>query len=277
MSRLGLPKFRFFLLTFLFILFFWVFYFELGLLTSRRESIRGFSQEPLRIVLFSDLHAGSFRITESYIETLVDRVNSENPDIVLIAGDFAINGVIGGRSIPIEKVSQILARLKPKYGKFAVLGNHDWWNDGPKIRESLERNGIVVLENQLKKIVYGTHSAIQLIGIGDDYTGHADENLALKAFERNLPRIVLTHDPSAFLDLKMEFDFGFAGHTHGGQVNLPILGALIVPGRAPRSWARGWSKDQAGRKLFVTQGIGTSILPVRFNAPPEYVVFDFMP
>ncbi len=107
-------------------------------------------------------------------------------------------------------------------------------------------------------------------------TAHADIESAFKNTKNNFPKIVLAHDPGALLDLppKKMFDLALAGHMHGGQVSLPFLGPLITPGRAPKEWARGWT-DLSQGKLFVTNGIGTSILPVRLNAPPEVVILEF--
>ena len=81
------------------------------------------------------------------------------------------------------------------------------------------------------------------------------------------------HDPGAFLSAarEMKHALALAGHTHGGQVSLPLLGAMIIPGRSPRHWARGWVELASG-PLYVSAGVGTSILPVRFGAPPEFLV-----
>ena len=157
-----------------------------------------------------------------------------------------------------------------------MLGNHDWWSDAGSIRESLVKSGIHILENETTILSIGDHSKFNLIALGDDMTGHADQDTAFSKIKNNLPRIVLLHDPGALLDLSFQesFNLALAGHMHGGQVNIPFLGPLITPGRAPREWAKGWS-DTEGGKLFVTNGIGTSILPVRFNAPPEVVIIDF--
>lgn len=252
----------------------WGFWFEPSRLTIRRESFAAWNQEPLKVILFADLHAGAPYITLDYIESLVWRINDEKPDLILIAGDYAINHVLGGRPIEIEKVALALSHLRAKLGVFTVLGNHDWWNDGEKIRGVLEQNGIRCLDNQTRVISYGEHSKLNLIGLGDDYTGHIDSKTAFQRIDPSAPKLVLTHDPSAFLDLREKFDLGLAGHMHGGQVSLPFIGAIITPTRAPNAWAKGWVKDHAEGPLFITRGIGTSILPVRFNAPPEFAVLS---
>ena len=252
----------------------WSIFYEPGLLKIRHEKF-SWNLEPMKVVFFSDLHAGAPFIDLNYIDHMVQVINEEKPDLILIGGDLVINGVMGGKTIPFERVATSLSRMRSKFGIFAVLGNHDWWNDANLVREQLRKVGIRVLENETITLSFGAHSRFNLIAVGDEMTGHANDKSAFLKIENNLPRIVLLHDPGALLDFSSEekFDLALAGHLHGGQVNFPWIGPLITPGRAPRFWAQGWTNTDQG-KLFVTNGIGTSILPIRFNAPPEVVVID---
>lgn len=227
----------------------------------------------MRIAFFSDLHAGSPHINERYIKDLIQRINTLSPDIVLIGGDLVINGVIGGSHIPIEKVTTMLKELKAPLGIYAVLGNHDWWNDGIKIKQTLETNGIPVLDNDAKLIKVGSDFNFWLLGIGDDYTNHANAKAALSQVKSDAPRVLFMHDPSAIFQMKERFFLALAGHMHGGQVYIPGIGAIITPGSAPKDWAGGWVDFELG-SLFVSKGVGTSIIPVRFNAPPEFVILE---
>jgi len=223
-------------------------------------------------VFFSDLHAGSPNIDEDYIKRLVTRINSQNPDLILIGGDLAINNILGGQKIPFETVSKILKNLNAPLGKYAVLGNHDWWNDTDEIINGLLEAGIETLENN-SRLVEIENENFYLVGIGDHSTGHSDTEKSFVDITRDVPIVTFMHDPASLLDLKKKFQLAFAGHMHGGQVYIPGVGAPITPGKAPKEWAKGWIDLPIG-KLFVSTGIGTSILPVRFNALPEFVVLD---
>jgi uncharacterized protein len=169
-----------------------------------------------------------------------------------------------------------LAPLHARLGTFAVLGNHDWWGDAPAMRKQLMAVGIRVLENETVTLGTGG-AAFNLVGIGDEYTEHANTLLAYQTANTALPTIAFMHDASTLLDEPaVHFDIAFSGHTHGGQVALPLLGALLIPGRSPHKWAYGDVQVPQG-PLRVSAGIGTSIFPIRFNMPPEYLVVDLTP
>lgn len=247
---------------------------EPGFLLEHSEKFKWHGPH-FRIALFSDLHAGSPHINQKYVEMLVERINQAKPDLILMGGDYVINGVIGGRPLSFHEVAKSLGKLKAPFGTFAVLGNHDWWNDTNEIRKSLLDENIRILENDALQIEVQNFK-FWLVGIGDDLTGHSNPRGAIEKVTTRDPTILLMHDPASILGLSQTYFLALAGHMHGGQVALPFLGAMIVPGRAPKSWARGWSQLPGG-PLFVTKGLGTSILPVRLNAPPEYVIVDLEP
>lgn len=246
---------------------------EPGLLKQKNISVSHWQNPPLRIAFFSDLHAGAPHINESYVKDLFQRINSLAPDIILIGGDLVINGIIGGTAMPIEKLGLLLGELKAPLGVYCVLGNHDWWNNHRKIRQFLSANGIKILENKAEKIKMTPASDFWLIGIGDDYTGHADIEKAFSEVNSESPRILFMHDPAALFQVKEKFFLTLAGHMHGGQVFIPGFGAIITLGEAPKKWASGWVDFPLG-SLYVSKGVGTSILPVRLNAPPEFVILD---
>lgn len=251
----------------------WGFVIEPSLLIERDMLVTHWPGPPLRIAFFSDLHAGSPHINVAYIKDLVSRINQTKPDLILIGGDLVINNVPGGEFMPIEQVAPLLKELKAPLGVYAVLGNHDWWNDGPRILITLEENGIDVLENQTKRIQISEQFAFWLVGIGDEYTQHADPRFALSQVNTPEPRILFMHDPASLFHIKEKFFLSLAGHLHGGQIYVPGIGALVTPGKAPTEWAKGWVDFELG-SLFVSRGVGTSIIPVRINALPEYVVLD---
>lgn len=259
----------------LIVLIIWSFFIEPRLLTQNNLKTQSWSGPPIKIAFFSDLHAGSPHIDLKYIKKLVDEVNNNQPDLILIGGDLASSNIIGGQKIAFSEVARQLKALKAPLGVYAVLGNHDWWNGDIEIRNELLKNSIIVLENEAKLIVTKESQSFWLIGIGDHYTGHSDTNKAFGLSNNDYPKILFMHDPASLLDTKNKFSIAFAGHLHGGQVYIPKIGALITPGEAPKSWAKGWVDFEFGR-LYVSQGVGTSILPVRLNSLPEFVILDLI-
>ena len=138
------------------------------------------------------------------------------------------------------------------------------------MRQALEKVGIKVIENGAVPLATA-EGKLWLAGIGDDMTSHAQPDKAFAGVPANARLIVMMHDPANAPSLPHQTAVAFAGHTHGGQVRLPFVGALITPGRAPRQQAYGWIPEVPA-PTWVSAGIGTSILPVRFNCPPEYVI-----
>lgn len=248
----------------------WSIFIEPGLLVQNNISKR-WAGPVLKVAFFSDLHAGAPHISIKYINDLVERINSESPDLILIGGDLVINGVVGGSVIGIEDLAPILSKLHAPLGVFAVLGNHDWWSDGEKIKANLERHKITVLENKSHLIQVSSGFSFWLVGIGDEYTNHALPEVAFSQINSDVPKILFMHDPAALFRIKQNYFLTFAGHMHGGQIYIPGFGALVTPGKAPKSWASGWVDYEFG-SLFVSKGIGTSIFPVRLNSIPEFVI-----
>lgn len=224
----------------------------------------------LRIAVITDLHAGAPYIDEAKIEKIVRLTNAEKPDLILLPGDFGVNGVLGKRPIAIEA---IVARLKPlhaRLGVYALLGNHDHWSDARHIAEVLENAGIPVLEN---RAVTMRDNTFVLVGIGDAFTDHALPEDALAGAPSDATVLCFTHSPDVFPRLPSTCALTIAGHTHGGQVALPLLGRLIVPSRYGQRYAAGLIIEN-NRALFVGTGIGTSILPVRFGVHPEISLLE---
>jgi predicted MPP superfamily phosphohydrolase len=221
----------------------------------------------LRVALLSDLHVGSPHWDLARLQELVERTNAEQPDLILLAGDYTINDIWFGQHVPIEAIAAELAQLRAPLGVFAVLGNHDWWNDAPRARLALESNGIHVLDDEAERIDT-RGSSFALLGLRDEYYRKRTPTQELDLAPPGLPLLVLVHEPDVFAELDQRASLTLAGHTHGGQVNLPVLGRRIVPSRFGARYAAGEVVEN-GRHLFVTTGVGTSIWPVRFRVPPE--------
>ncbi len=224
----------------------------------------------LKIAAVSDIHAGSPHIGAEKIADLVRRVNAAEPDAVVLLGDYVIDSVVGGSFMPPEELATLLAKLKAPLGVYAVLGNHDWWLDGPRVRAALQGGGIKVLENEGVSLK-SNGRAFRLAGLDDHIERNPNPEAALKGVVRDEPAIALIHEPDYFPYIPERIALTLAGHTHGGQVRLPWIGAPIVPSRFGQRYARGAVREGA-KLLFVTSGVGTSIIPVRFGVPPEYAL-----
>ncbi len=229
----------------------------------------------LTIALISDIHAGSPYVGKSRVDQLVLRVNAAKPDMIVLLGDYVIQTVVGGRFMPPEELAFLLKDLKAPLGVYAVLGNHDWWLDGPRVRAALAGQGIKVLENENVRVA-ARGARFSLLGLADHIERKPDPISPLAGVPEHEPVIALIHEPDYFPEIPERIALTLAGHTHGGQVRLPIVGSLIVPSRFGQRFVRGLIKE-GGRLLYVTTGVGTSIIPVRFGVPPEYVLLTLRP
>lgn len=252
----------------------WGFVIEPSRLVVRRASISVEGLPPMTIALLSDIHAGCNFVDEARMREVVGLINEQQPDLVALLGDYVTENRFAA-PIPIEVTARILGGLRAPSGVFAVLGNHDWWHDGPDIRRALEGAGVRVLEGELA-LVSVRQQRLWLLGIPDAHTRgeHVDESI-LKAAQR-APVVALTHSPDAFPRVPRSIPLTLAGHTHGGQVRLPLIGSPVVPSRHGQRYALGHFLEE-GRHLYVTSGLGMSILPVRFGVPPEVVILAINP
>jgi len=224
----------------------------------------------LKIALLTDLHVGSPYTGLDKIKKVVELTNAEEPDLILITGDFMIQGVIGGKFVEPEPIAEVLKDLHAPLGVISVLGNHDWWYDGVRITNALRSVGIIVLENQSQKIEFNGKS-FSIAGIADQWTRSPNIVGTLKNIPTDEPIILITHNPDIFPTVPARVSLTIAGHTHGGQVAIPFLGRPVVPSKYKDKYAAGHIIED-GRNLFVGTGIGTSIYPVRFRVPPEIVI-----
>ena len=157
-------------------------------------------------------------------------------------------------------------------GVYAVLGNHDWWYGAPRVRAAFARAGIRVIDDQAQRIER-SGGAFWIAGISDYTEGPHDVRRTLGQVSDGAPVLAITHNPDVFPEIPARVSLTLAGHTHGGQVALPLVGALVVPSRYGNRYAAG-PIVESGRHLYVTTGIGTSMIPVRFGVPPEVVFLE---
>lgn len=220
-----------------------------------------------RVAVVSDIHAGAPYVGLDKIDHMVTMIQNEGPDLVLLPGDFVIQEVLGGRFIAPEALATHLKPLLKSSKVFAVLGNHDAMLDSERVRIAFENVGIAVLEDRSVPITKN-QCRFQLLGLSDYHEGRHEYKQAFATVPANSPVLALTHNPDIFPDMTSPFSLMVAGHTHGGQVLLPWLGRAVVPSKYGQRYAIGHIREN-GRHLFVTPGIGTSILPVRLGVPPE--------
>lgn len=224
----------------------------------------------LRIAVLSDLHVGSPHNDLSKLEKIVTTTLAAEPDIVLLTGDYVIHGVFGGQFTPPEEIASSLARLAAAKPVYAVLGNHDWWYNGGRVMSALESAGIYMLEDASTLVTKGD-CRFWLAGISDLWEGAHDVKTALQDIPESVLVVAFTHNPDIFPEIPPRVTLTIAGHTHGGQVYIPGVGRPITPSKYGQRYAIGHVIED-GRHLFVSSGLGTSILPVRFLVPPEISV-----
>ena len=223
----------------------------------------------LKIAVISDLHAGSPYIDAAKIDKVVAMTNAAEPDLVLLTGDFVIHGIPGGHHMAIEDIAAHLKALRAPLGVYAVLGNHDHGENGEHIAGVLTRAGIPDFENA-HMVIPTAKGPLTLINVGDYHSGQAHPPRAVKGLAPDIQAICFTHSPDAFPIMPRICALTVAGHTHGGQVRLPFLErpAVGIASMYGQRYAIGIIRER-GMTMFVSSGIGTSILPVRFGVPPE--------
>jgi predicted MPP superfamily phosphohydrolase len=222
--------------------------------------------EGFTILQMTDLHL--YPLTQpELIRKSVALVNSLNPDLVVLTGDYVWQVLEA-----IDELAPILAGLDARHGIYSILGNHDYWLDAEVIKTTMEKAGLPVLVNRGLTINQG-QGAFFLAGLDDGWSGNPDLNATLDGAPDDLPVILLCHEP----DLADQFSLDgrvslqLSGHTHGGQIRLPGVGALILP-YLGRKYDFGLYKVN-NMLLYTNRGIGVISEPVRYNCPPEITQF----
>jgi predicted MPP superfamily phosphohydrolase len=241
----------------------------------------------LKIVAIGDIHGGSNYVTEERIQAVVRLANEQQPDLVVLLGDYVTQGYSLGTAhdsklkMPMATIADVLGGLHARLGVYAVLGNHDgWYNDNVVARE-LTRVGCTVLQNEVASVEVNGKN-LRILGLKDHmelaprWYQMADD---AKGFlgDGDGQVIVLEHSPDVLPQITGENSISpdlrliLAAHTHGGQVWLPVIGAPIVPSSYGQRYRAGHIREN-DVDMFVTTGIGTSVLPFRFLVPQEIAV-----
>jgi len=216
-----------------------------------------------RVAFLTDTHVAAF-VRKTFYEEVVNRVNLFDPDLVLLGGDF----VTWNRHIKLM-VHSLLTNLRARDGILAVLGNHDYWADGPEVRAAMEAKGAKFIINA-SHVIQRDGAELQVVGIDEVYRGEPDLNAAFAGVSG--PRLGLSHHPDIIdiLDGR-RIDLLVCGHTHGGQIRLPFFGPIVVPSQHEGRYASGFAR--VGQVLmYVSRGVG-AIPPLRILCKPEVATF----
>lgn len=240
---------------------------------------------PLRIVAIGDIHAGEPYVGLEKLTQIVEQANALSPDLVVLLGDYAAGHPFISTPVKIADAAPVLAGLQARLGVFAILGNHDWWDDalaqkrsgGPNLyATALEAAGIAVLSNRAVRLdgfwLAGLEDQLALRQGEQGLIGLDDLPGTLAQITDDAPVILLAHEPDIFARETGRVTLQLSGHTHGGQVRL-FGWSPVVPSRFGNRYAYGHVVE-GGRDLVVTGGIGCSIAPVRFGVPPEITVVE---
>jgi len=242
----------------------------------------------LHITVIADIHACEPWMPVRRIEQIVALTNSLQPDLIVILGDFtAGHSFVTGPVMP-EQWGEALAALRPRLGSYAVLGNHDWWHgplvgsrsdDGESVRQALRHARVTVLENDAVKLTQDGRP-FWLLGLADQLAfacrrGHVrgadDLPKTLASVDDDAPVILLAHEPYIFRKVPARVALTLCGHTHGGQVNLPIISPRIAASGHRISRYTYGHIVEGDRHMIISAGLGASIAPIRFLRPPEVV------
>ena len=243
----------------------------------------------LTIAVIADIHACYPWMSEERVGDIVDLANGQKPDLTVLLGDYVCTHRFVSGYVPPGAWTEQLARLEAPLGVYAILGNHDWWSaaiptepadNSRSVRRALAESGVPLLENQSVRLSQRGRP-FWLTGLGDllarvpnPRRGHGADDLpaAMREIYDDAPAILLVHEPYFFSWVPDRFALTLAGHMHGGQVNLPIIGAPMGLLKR-RSSKYIYGEYVLGEKrMIVSGGLGTSLAPVRILRPPEVVM-----
>ena len=220
------------------------------------------AHDGLKIVQLTDLHHSLFTPLEE-IQRAIHMANHLRPDVVALTGDYVTLS-----PAYIWPVARALGRLRARLGVFAILGNHDFQVDPEEITRALRAQRIRVLRN--------SHCALRsrsgnlwVVGVDDLWWEAADIRAAMRSVPARDPKVLLCHNPLGIrLAAAHGIDLMLSGHTHGGQVRLPMVGSVYGRSKLGKRFVEGWNRLD-GTQIYVSRGIGKVLVPLRFGCPPE--------
>lgn len=241
----------------------------------------------LRISVIADIHACEPFMSPARIRSICELSNSMRSDLVVLLGDF--NGghnFVSGLVLP-DAWGEAISGLKARLGVFGILGNHDFWHgaipklrgdEGESVRRALRAAGIKVLENEATRLndrgrpfwIAGLADQIALRIRRGEFRGLDDLPATMRQVTDDAPVLLLAHEPMIFDQVPARVSLTLCGHTHGGQVHIPGIGAPFADSRFGSNHVYGHVTER-GRHMIISAGLGESIAPVRFGRPPELV------
>ena len=225
------------------------------------------SLDGFRIVQLSDIHHSPFTSSE-FIEQIVKTANDLHPDMFVLTGDY-----VSHEPEYIAPVAQILGKLRSEFGTFACLGNHDHWTDAKLVTNEFRRNNIKMLVNEGFRFL-ARGASFWMCGVDDFGEGLSNIRQSLRGSRYDEMKLLLAHNPAimrraAYWDI----DLVLSGHTHGGQVKIrEPREKFLFPNRRRRfSSGLHYRKET---QIYITRGIGTVVIPMRYQCPPEISVLE---
>lgn len=222
-----------------------------------------------RILHLTDLHLGPL-VQDYFIDDVIQKSNALPKEMIVCTGDYVNKRDSSGY---IDQVWPLIAKLKARYGVFNVLGNHDHWADFDRSLYWLNQTGQNIRHQA--KAIEKDGQRIWIAGAGDLWEDKIGIDQALQNVPDNECRIVLAHNPdTADEAFQQRVDLMICGHTHGGQVKIPFIGAPILPVEN-KKYSSGFIRSEK-TNLFISRGIGWAIIPVRFNCYPEIAILQLV-
>lgn len=219
----------------------------------------------LRIGLITDIHHEPHRPVVM-LERAVALLNDAAPDVILLGGDY-----VNSTARDFDRPRALIAQLRAPLGVYGVLGNHDYWGGGDYLAARLTRAGVTILRNEARPLLAPRGGEWWLVGVDSTVRGHDDLDAAFAAVPPDAFRILLAHEPEVadgVVTRGLAVDLQLSGHSHGGQVVLPFIGAPMLP-RLGRRYIRGLHTNPA---VYTSRGLGTVPPYLRYNSAPEVAV-----
>ena len=217
-----------------------------------------------KIIHLSDIHHSPFTGLD-HIERVIKVANRLRPDMFVLTGDY-----VSHEREYVAPVASALARLKAKFGVYACLGNHDHWTDADLVTNMFRGEGIKMLVNGGLR-VEARGASFWLAGVDDYMVGKSDVAAAMRGSFPDEYKMLLAHNPIIFRQaVRAGIDLTLSGHTHGGQIKIRDEEKRILPRRKLSSGLHRRKEAQ----IYITRGIGTVVLPVRYQCPPEISMLE---
>ena len=246
-------------------------YIEPNLLMVNRVNLESSRMDGhLKIVFFGDTHMGEFNNIDQ-LERIVNEINAQNPDLVIFTGDLI--SASKNLNVDTDAISQTLKKIQAPYGKYCVMGNHEYATlKQYSYKDLMNSANFEVLVNDWLDI---PEINIRLLGLDDAYSGKPDKNLSDAALD-SAYNIMITHEPDIIDQMDIDgIQLILAGHTHGGQISVPFLTEKFLP-PGGKKYVKGLFEvgSDGQTNLFVTKGTGMSTIPYRFMNVPEIVSIE---